>query len=514
MSFLPQSLNSLFESAAKWKGADILFADETEQCSGELAEDTVHRLAGGLSSLGVRRKTRVAFLCDSSVRHILTFFACLKMGAIPCALHIRTTAAGIAKTLAWLDARLLIIDGKYRQSAEEALAMGKLSFPVIVLDREHSADNGMGYEKMLGSPVSVRETGATEVDEPAMIILSSGTTGEPKGVVHSQRTLYASALSGQYVFGHIEAEDSVIIAMSPSFAAWNHVALPYLACRARIVFNRGFDAELYIRTLEQEHITNAALVPTAWRRVFAAMSEDVNLPSLRNVFFAGEVGTSEFIRLIKQVLPSVEIRSAYLCSEGGDGSACVANNSLLAKGRVTMGKPVPGADIRIIDPDGGIIDMLVQGETGEIAITSESIALGYWKDRPLTEVRFVDGWWRSGDLGYLDGERNLHIMGRTDNMIISGGLKLHAEEVEAVILQHPDVSLAAVVGVPDSEWGQRVEAHVVAKINVQAEDILRYCRDFGLLPAYKLPRRIHFRDSLPTGSTGKIYRRGLLEDTG
>ena len=175
-----------------------------------------------------------------------------------------------------------------------------------------------------------------------------------------------------------------------------------------------------------------------------------------------------------------------------------------------MGKPVPGADIRIVDPDGSINDVLRQGETGEIAITSSSIASGYWKDQTLTDARFIDGWWRSGDLGYLDEDRNLNIVGRIDNMIITGGLKLHAEEVEAAMIQHPDVSLAAVVGVPDPEWGQRIEAHIVTDGDISAEDILQYCRDNQLLATFKLPRKIHFCDSLPTGSTGKIYRRGLL----
>ena len=514
MSFLSQSLNTLFELAARSKGTGILFADEAEACSGEVAEDTVNRLAGGLSALGAHGNTRVAFLCDSSVRHALTFFACLKTGAVPCALHIRTTAAAMARTLGWLDACLLVVDGKYRQPAAEALASGSLSIPVIMLDGDGSAGAGTGYDRLVAAPAIGRETGAVNPDEPAMIILSSGTTGEPKGVMHSQRTLYASALSGRHVFGRIEAEDSVILAMSPSFAAWNHVALPYLACGARIVFNRGFDPDLYIRTIGGEHITDAALVPTAWRRVFAAMGDEADLPSLRKVFFAGEPATSEFVRLIRHKLPAVAIRSAYLSSEGGDGSACVADHDLLTGDRVTMGKPVPGADIRIIAPDGGINDLSTLGEIGEIAVTSSSVALGYWKAPALTDVRFVDGWWRTGDLGYLDGDENLTIVGRTDNMIISGGLKLHAEEVEAVLLQHPGVSLAAVVGVADPEWGQRVEAHVVADNDIQAEDILRYCRDDGLLAAYKLPRRIYFHDSLPTGSTGKVYRRGLLEGGG
>ena len=285
MSSRAQTLNSLFRLATKWKGTDILFADEMEQCSGEHAGTTVCTLACGLLSLGVQRKDRIAFLCDSSVRHALTFFACQKIGAIPCALHVRSTVAGICKTLEWLDARALVVDRKYREPAKEALTVNKLSIPIIVLDQADSVDSELSYDEIATSPVAGRETAAVEMDEPAMIILSSGTTGEPKGIVHSQRTLYASALSGQYVFGHIGAEDSIIIAMSPSFAAWNHVTFPYLACRAKIVFNRGFDPELFIRTLDRERITNAALVPIAWRRVLSAVGKMSTCPLCVMCFF-------------------------------------------------------------------------------------------------------------------------------------------------------------------------------------------------------------------------------------
>jgi acyl-CoA synthetase (AMP-forming)/AMP-acid ligase II len=345
-----------------------------------------------------------------------------------------------------------------------------------------------------------------------MIILSSGTTGKPKGIVHSQRTLHASALAGEQVFGKITEKDSVILAMAPSFAAWNHVAFPFLAYKAKIVFNHGFDADLYIDTIRKEQISHAALVPTAWRRVLKLIQNDKELSSLRSLFFSGEPGTKDFIDTISIKLPSVEIRSAYLSSEGGDASACVADSEILLKDKPTIGKPITGASLRIIDPQGSIDDVLPQGESGEIAIKSESIARGYWKDERLSGQKFNHGWWRSGDLGYIDDSGNLNIGGRNDNMIITGGLKVHAEEVEAALMQHPAVSMAAIIGKPDPEWGQRIEAFVIKKADVTMDEIIKYCRDEALLSPFKLPKQIHFRENLPTGATGKIYRRGLLEE--
>lgn len=139
------------------------------------------------------------------------------------------------------------------------------------------------------------------------------------------------------------------------------------------------------------------------------------------------------------------------------------------------------------------------------------MSTGYWKDADLTATRFTRGWWRSGDLAYLDTQGDIFIVGRTDNVINSGGVKVHAEEIEAALCQHPAVHMAGVVGVPDPKWGQRVEAHLVAEGPPEADDILRFCRDRGLLSPVKLPKRVVFHDSLPTGPTGKLYRNALRQ---
>ena len=495
-----ESLNYLFRQAALSKGDRILFADEAEECSGNQALACVQSLSKTLLGMGLKKQDRVAFLCDSSVRHVLGFFACQHLGLIPCALHVRSTLANLAAAMSWLDATALIIDSKYEALANEILDQSEARVPVLFQDREAPAP---GDTKL--------EPAAIDVNAPAMIILSSGTTGEPKGIIHSQKTLFKSAMAAQSVFGEISKDDSVVIAMAPSFAAWNHVCFPFLASEARLVFNHGFEAERYINTINKEKISHAPLVPTAWRRVLATLKPGETLSSLKQVFFSGEPGTRDFISSISEKLPGARIRTAYLSSEGGDATACVADHELLSGETLCVGAPVAGARVRIVDPEGSVNDELASGQTGEIAVQSESVALGYWKNEALTRQRFVEGWWRSGDLGCMDENGRLAIDGRNDNLIISGGLKVHAEEVEAVLLRHPTVSLAAVVGEQDSQWGQRIVGHVVCEDETNAQSIIDWCRESDLLPSFKIPKQIHIRESLPTGATGKIYRKALLE---
>ena len=507
-----KTLYSLFRRSAAQKGANIFFSDENENCSGNESLELVARLAGSLQALGVKKGDRVVFICGSSVRHILLYFACQHIAAIPCALHLRNTGAAISSTLNWLNASLLVIDGYYRQLALDGLGRAGLSVPLVMLDEDKLDAGESGYRDLLGQSGTGIKAVAQDADAAAMIILSSGTTGEPKGIVHSQRTLYESAMAGARVFGAISEEDSVLVFMSPSFAAWNHVVLSYLACSARIVFNHVFNTDLFLQTLARERITSTAMVPTAWRRVLQGINRDTDLSALKLAFFSGEPGSPEFIEMMQQRLPQCEIRTAYLTSEGSVASACVADEKVLAKNIASVGKPIAGAEVRVVNVDGDIDEAVDQGETGEILQRGKSLALAYWGNEALSEQKFIRGWWRTGDLGRLDEYGYLTIVGRADNMIISGGLKVHAEEVELALMQHPAVALAAVVGKADPEWGQRIEAYVVVNAEVSAEDILQYCRDQQLLCAFKLPKRINFRDSLPTGATGKIYRRGLLEE--
>jgi len=175
----------------------------------------------------------------------------------------------------------------------------------------------------------------------------------------------------------------------------------------------------------------------------------------------------------------------------------------------SSGRPGVGVDLKIIDPAGSFDDELPVGEVGEIALSGPSLAMGYWKDEAGTQARFQNGWWRSGDLGRLDDDASLWVMGRIDNIINSGGIKVSGEEVERALLSHPDVIQCAVVGLPDERFGQRIEAYLVCRKAPTAEAMDAFCRDTAHLASFKVPKVFHFVNELPTGPTGKLYRRAL-----
>ncbi len=227
-------------------------------------------------------------------------------------------------------------------------------------------------------------------------------------------------------------------------------------------------------------------------------------------FYSGEKGSEELIRNLAALAP--EVRTAYLTSEGGCAAAVVASHNVLvgSNAPTVVGQPIPGAGLKIIEPGGGFEDIVDAGQTGEIAVAGGSLAKGYLGDEKLTRETFRKGWWRTGDLGVIDRQGQLTIRGRKDNRINSGGIKIHAEEVESGLLEHPAVRQAAVIGVEDAEFGERIQAHVVVDDeSISPIDILKHMGRAELIPAALLPKAIHFHDELPIGPTGKLYRKGL-----
>lgn len=452
----------------------------------------------------------IAFLCGSSVRHAVAFFAAQWLGAIPSALHVRDTAERLVSTVQWLDARVLVYDSAFADVAAQVRAARDGATALISFE---TVPDGLAdrcwHDLMSSAPAPMADVAP---DDPAVVILSSGTTGAPKGVVHLHRTLHAASRACHAIYGATEPSDSTLVCMAPSFAAWVIICLPHLAVRARIHFDRSFDPVRFLETLARERINMAPLVPTMWRMVMAAGPEDYNLSALRCAMFSGEPGSPDLVAAMAARICG-HVRTAYMSSEVASGSAVAAGPAtLIEAGKPSStGKPIPGADIRIADPDGSLEDEVPDGTLGEIWVTSPSVASRYWKDDALTGQRLVGGWWRSGDLGYLDADGDLFVVGRTDNVINTGGIKVHAEEIEAAVSQHPAVEMAGVVGAPDPTWGQRIEAHVVvADASVTELDILEFLEAAKLLPRNKLPKRIVLRDALPTGPTGKLYRRRLL----
>jgi len=506
-----ETLAELYLNATHTRGAAELFVDDNERLSGNAVRELSLATAAWLDTVSQPGDV-VAFLCRASARHAATWFGVCIADRQACTIHSRDTAPKIAEILKWLAVKVLVIDDELAPLAHEVLAHTGTSLKVLSLETGAGADLRIAD---LAAPVA--PPALPIPDSPAAIILSSGTTGTPKGVVHTQRTLLATSRGGVYTFGPIHVHTRALLFMQPSFAAWAIIVIPVIGNGGAVVFGRHFTPERFLAACAAERITLAPLVPSMWRSVLAAGPENYKLAALELASMSGEAPRSTDInQVLERVCPRISF--VYTASETFTGSAVMCDPvKMMAKGKTGfVGRPIPGAAMRVIDPEGGFSDDCATGVEGEVALSGPSLAIGYFRDPELTAKRFQNGWWRSGDVGVIDADGDLMLTGRCDNVINSGGIKIAAEEIEAALLLHEAVAQCAVVGQPDPAFGQRVEAYVVvatAMPEPTPETLAAWLRHDRQLPGFKVPKAFHFLNELPTGFTGKLYRRALLRPT-
>ncbi|NVN85618.1 MAG: long-chain fatty acid--CoA ligase [Rhodopseudomonas sp.] len=505
-----ETASDLFIRSAQWRGRDELFVDDVDRITGFDALDAARALAHGFETLGAAPGDVIAYLSRSSARHAAAWFAAPLSGRVACSLHVRETPERLGQALAWLGAKVLVHDDDLAALAAYAVAAAGVAVQCISLGT--TGDAATDYAAIVAArgrfDLVARRTRPADI---AAIVMSSGTTGKPKGIMHTQKSLLEAAKGGQVVMGPISPDSATLLYMQPSFAAWPIIVLPFVAAKAKICFGKTFTPPAFLESCQRERITMAPLVPTMWRMVFDAQPEKYDLSALTLVSISGEAPAETDVRQLHDRICR-NICCVYLSGEAFTASGVMANTrDLMERGKLgSSGRPVVGGDVKILAPGGGFDDELPQGETGEIAISGPSLAAGYWNDAALTREKFRDGWWRSGDLGRLDADNYLWVMGRIDNVINSGGIKVSGEEIEHALLAHPSVAQCAVVGQPDPALGQRIEAYIVARGALPSADELgTFLRQQRHLAGFKVPKAFHSVDELPTGPTGKLFRRAL-----
>jgi acyl-coenzyme A synthetase/AMP-(fatty) acid ligase len=508
-----ETLSDLFIRSAQWRGRDELFVDDIDRITGADALDQALSVAQGFADNGAAPGEVIAYLCRSSARHAVAWFAAPLSGRIACSLHVRETPERLGQALGWLDATILVHDEDLEAQAAAAVAASGHGIRRISLGARGSA--AADYSDIVATvahfDVAANSPKAADI---AAIVFSSGTTGKPKGIMHTQKTLLEAAKGGQVVMGPITPDSATLLYMQPSFAAWPIIVLPYVAAKAKVCFGKAFTPAAFLESCQRERITLAPLVPTMWRMVFEAGPENYDLSALTLVSISGEAPAPSDVRQLYDRICK-NICCVYLSGEAFTASGVMANTTdLMARGKIgSSGRPVVGGDVRILVPGGSFDDEATNGETGEIAISGPSLAIGYWKDPQLSQEKFRDGWWRSGDLGRLDADNYLWVSGRIDNVINTGGIKVSGEEIEHALLSHPSVAQCAVVGQPDPLTGQRIEAYLVARgAAPDIEEISLFLRQERHLAGFKVPKAFHWIDAMPTGPTGKLFRRALRAD--
>ncbi len=462
---------------------------------GEL-QDLANQAAHTLAARGVTRGDRVAVVLPPTPETAAIFFGTWKLGAILLSMSVLYGDDGIEHRLSDSEARLLVTDAANAPRFDRPWAPD-----VLVLEADTLA--GASTEHVAGD---------TSADDPAQLYYTSGTTGLAKGIVHAHR----------YILGHEEFRYCHEVEEGERFHgmgewAWAAGIAPLLGPwrlgAVQCVYRReaGFDPHRQLDFLSRHRVTNVFTTPTAMRAMMAIADAGTRYPqAFRRVCSAGEPLNPEAIRWFRDQY-GVTVLDYYGLTES---YPLVANYPTLEVREGSMGKPMPGWDVQILDEDERPVP---QGERGEICLRARSnphYPLGYWRSPEATEETFGGEWFHTKDAAIQDEDGYVWYVGRADDVIISAGYRIGPFEVESACLEHAAVREAAVVASPDELRGNVVKAFIVLAEGYEpsdalADEIKRFVR--GRLSAYAYPRRIEFVPDLPKTLTGKIRRIELRE---
>jgi acyl-CoA synthetase (AMP-forming)/AMP-acid ligase II len=467
--------------------------------------ERVGQHAAALQARGVMAGVRVALLAPNDDALVTLLTACWWLGAVACPLNTRWSVPELRFAVADCGARLLAVAAPFAaQAAELADATSVAACDDIAAEAERLA------------PLEDTRTGG---DALAAILYTGGTTGRSKGVMLSHANFWAASMTRGAELNN--SPDSVSLLVAPLF----HVAgLGRLVGQAIVggscVTLPQFRAEVALATIEQHGISDIVVVPTMLQALLDAPGFDpARLQSLKRIAFGAAPMPPDLLDRALAAWPQAEFFQAYGLTETA-GAVCInlPPNHRPAKGADartlgrlrSVGRAGLGAEIRVVDDSGR---ELPRGEVGEIVVRGPMVTRGYWKLPEVSAAALRKGWFHTGDGGRMDDEGYLFIADRLKDMIITGGENVYSAEVEAALRSHPAVAEAAVIGVPDTRWGEAVHAVVVLRVAADAdpatvgETLKAWCRQ--QLAGYKCPRSLSFTDALPLSAAGKVLKTTL-----
>jgi acyl-CoA synthetase (AMP-forming)/AMP-acid ligase II len=460
----------------------------------------INRLANGLLGLGVRKGDGVAWSVGNCIEHLELIFATAKIGALAIPFDVKWKALELASVVAALEPRFIILQedclGEFKR-AKELKDLSFLNSVTLSPDRSYSG-------LLLGqSP----EEPSTEVheDDPFAVLLTSGTTGFPKGCLATHRTFVFHCINNAIEKG-LGAHDRAILSSPICFNAGRSFTLGIIYFGGTMILHERFDAEEVLKSIEREKATYVGAVPTMCERMLHVLDgRKYDTRSLRCLAITGG-------KVHPAVLDSLKIKltpNIYRTYASTDsGQMAISKPADMEAKPNAAGRPVWCVDLRIAGDDNQAVKV---GEVGEIICQSPLATHGYYKNPEATNASFRDGWFYTGDLGYFDEEGFLYVVGRKKDMVKSGGISIFPLEIESVIYSHPAVLEAAVIGVPDPDWGEAVKALVVLKPEAQVDgpELITFCKE--RLSPYKVPKSVDIRSSLPHTEVGKVNKGKLRE---
>jgi acyl-CoA synthetase (AMP-forming)/AMP-acid ligase II len=495
---------ALDRNADRWPDKEAIVF-EGRRITNRQLDARVNALAAVLLGLGVERGDVVAILLHNCPEFLEATVAINKIGAVFLPLNFRLAAPEWRYIIGHAEARALITEPEFVESIEsfEGDVPSLRDILIVNAGASHPGD----YESALRSHLEIRvPTVDVLADDVQRLMYTSGTTARPKGVALTYGNVLWKIFSHIVEFG-IGSADRVLLA-GPMYhvGALDLPGTGVLYVGGSTIVLRKFDAAAVMRAIEVERATAVWLAP-------AMVNAVLNLPdlarydtsSMRFIINGGEKMPSPLIERLLKTFPTAWFADAYGLTETVSGDTFLDREHVLSK-IGSVGKPVVHLDIRIVDEDNRDLGA---DQLGEILLRGPKVFSGYWKDPDATRAAFVDGWFRTGDIGRIDADGYLYIEDRKKDMIKSGGENIASPEIERVLYMHAAVLEAAVVGVPDARWGEVPKAFVVAKPgkSITSEELIAFCA--SQLAKFKVPKSVEFLDELPRNPSGKVLKRQL-----
>jgi acyl-CoA synthetase (AMP-forming)/AMP-acid ligase II len=486
---------ALLERAERDFAERMAVVDGTERRTYRELAERCRALGQLLLERGVGPGDRVAILARNCGDYLVAYYAAAGIGAVLTPLNVRLAASELTAILADSEARLCLVEPALAEAAPPGIAVLPLDGPLAVADRFVPAD--------------------VRPDDTAQLYYTSGTTGAPKGVMlthrnvttHAELTIDALELSSSDVWAHV----------APLFHladAWATFAIT--AVGGTHVMVRAFDPEAVLRMFAAHRVTITNLIPTMLNlMVKHANARHHDYRSLRCILSGGAPIAPAVVEQVVDLFGCEYVQTYGLTETSPFVTMSLLPPHLRAlppaeqrRYAARTGRPLPGVDVRVVDDEGRPVPC-DDRTVGEILVRGPTVTPGYWRKPAETAAAFVDGWLRTGDLAVVDGEGFLQIVDRRKDVILTGGETVYSIEVEQALYRHPAVLEAAVYGMPDPVWGERITAAVALRPGTAATaaELIAFCRQS--LAGYKAPKDVRFVDALPRTGSGKISKRLL-----
>jgi long-chain acyl-CoA synthetase len=454
--------------------------------------DRCRRLVGALRGLGLEEGDRVGVVSPNCHRYLEIYQAVPGAGMVLVPLNQRYSDAELRYAL--------------EDSATKVLFAGRPvgDLPACV---ERVVEVGAAYEELIAGAAPAGFGEGIGEEDLAGLFYTGGTTGASKGVMLTHRNLVANAMHLQLCWSF--SPETVWLVTAPLFHLAGSIAVLSTVWNAgRHVVLSAFHPGAVLDLIESQGVTATLVVPS----MLAAMNEEQltrprDVSSLELVSFGGAPSATETLRRAHEAFPRARLLHIYGATETAPIATTLlgVEDLLDAPQARSCGQPAVGVDVEIRTPDGA---RAAAGEVGEVVVRGPNVMGAYWNKPEQTAAALVDGWYHTGDLGYMDEHAYVYLVDRAKDMIVTGGENVYSNEVEDVLHRHPAVLEAAVFGIPDDRWGEAVHAVVVPRAPVSEDELLAVCR--AAIASYKVPKRIELRaEPLPKSGAGKVLKREL-----